>query len=85
MSDKPKLFGSSPLTPQHCHIGAHLFLCASRPLVISTDLISEGAENGRTCDLLDVSREPPTDFYSLEPQSVGRDDPNSEGGAVERF
>jgi hypothetical protein len=67
----------------------HLFLCASRPLIISTHTAKTHRvlESGWcTCDLFDGSRpangdggEPPTGAYYPGPKGIGKDDPEATG------
>ncbi len=73
-------------SPLARNTNAHLFLCASRPLIISTHPTNEhGVENGwRTCDPLDGPREPPAGTYSPESEGLGKHNPDRDRRVVER-
>ena len=59
----------------------HVFLCATRPLIIITHTINtQVVESGwRACDLLDESCEPLTGAYDPEPKGESKDDPEATG------
>ena len=65
-------------------IDAHLFLCANRAFIISTDPHAINC-TWRTNDLLDGAREPLAGADSPESERVEEDDANGDRGIVERL